>query len=85
MAETDFSCINKEMKITTKYDDYHIGKPDNEMVRKIASSERLHFGFGRILILEKGKKLQIQLVPMQNGQRLWQSPKKVKSISIEKD
>lgn len=85
MAETDFACINKEMKIKTKHDDYHIGKPDNEMVRHITSMRKLPFSFGRILTLEKNKILQIQIVPMRNGQRLWQSPAKVRSIEEDCD
>lgn len=85
MTGADFTRIDKKMKIKTKHDDYNIGKPDNEMVRHITSMRKLHFRFGRILALEKNKILQIQIVPMRNGQRLWQSPAKVRSISIEKD
>lgn len=85
MINTDFTRINKKMKIGTKHDDYHIGKPDDEMVRRITSMRGLPFRSGRILTLEKNKILQIQIVPMWNGQRFWQSPAKVRSISIEKD
>ena len=60
MINTDFTCINKKMKIKTKHDDYHISKSDNEMVRQITSMRGLHFSFGRILTLEKNKILQIQ-------------------------
>ena len=70
-----------------------MSKPNNEMIRNITPMLRnvlieglpCPFFFGRILTLKKGKRLQVQIVPMHSGQRLWQSPTKIKSISIKED